>query len=270
MSSSIVPSSVACLLLLSLSACESQLGGGGDEAEGGGAPILGGVGSSGSGAPGSSGSTSSGSGSSGSGNGAGSGGAPLDLEPCAPYAHEVVDVSYGPDAGWGQDAMPGVVLGPPRGAGLVSGSLDVVALGNGGSITLGFGALTIVDGEGPDLIVFENPFYAGGDPAHPFAELATVELSADGQTWHAFDCSATSYPYGSCAGWNPVLANVDENELDPTDPQVAGGEAFDLADLGLTEARFVRIVDRPDTVGLAGSFDLDAVALVHASCSIDG
>lgn len=263
MPSSIVPSSVVCLLLLSLAACDTQLGSGDGEAEGGGAPILESVGSSSGG-----GSTSKGSSS--SGNGTSSGGATVELEPCAPYAHEVVDVSYGPDAGWGQDAMPGIVLGPPRGAGLVSGSLDVLALGNGGSITLGFGALTIVDGEGPDLIVFENPFYAGGDPAHPFAELATVELSADGQTWHAFDCSATSYPYGSCAGWNPVLANVDENELDPTDPLVAGGEAFDLADLGIGEARFVRIVDRPDTIGLAGSFDLDAVALVHASCNTGG
>jgi hypothetical protein len=264
MRSSIVSSSVACLFLLSLAACETQGGSSDDEGEGGGAEVLSGVGSSGTGTS----STTSGSGSSGSGSSTGSGSAVV-LEPCAPFAHEVVDVSYGPDAGWGQDAMPGVVLGPPRGAGLLSGSLDVVALGNGGSITLGFGALTIVDGEGADFIVFENPFYAGGDPAHPFAELATVEVSADGETWHRFECSATSYPYGSCAGWNPVLANVDENELDPTDPLVAGGESFDLADLGLGEARFVRIVDRPDTIGLAGSFDLDAVALVNASCSTE-
>lgn len=261
MRSSIVSSSVACLLFLSLAACETQGGPSDDDGEGGGAQNPSVVGSSsGSG-------STTGSGSSGSGTSTGSGSATVVLEPCAPFAHEVVGVSYGPDAGWGQDAMPGVVLGPPRGAGLVSGSLDVVALGNGGSITLGFGALTVVDGEGADFIVFENPFYAGGDPEHPFAELASIEVSADGETWHRFDCSATSYPYGSCAGWNPVLANVDENELDPTDPLLAGGEAFDLADLGLGEARFVRIVDRPDTIGLAGSFDLDAVALVHASCS---
>jgi hypothetical protein len=256
---SIVSSSIAALLL-SLAACENEGASSDPEGEGGSAGVeeVVGAGSTGNG-------TTTGSGSSGSSTG--SGGTTVALEPCAPFAHEVVDVSYGPDAGWGQDAMPGVVLGPPRGAGLLSGSLDVVALGNGGSITLGFGALTIVDGEGADFIVFENPFYAGGDPAHPFAELATVEVSADGETWHAFDCSATSYPYGSCAGWNPVLANVDENDLDPTDPLVAGGDAFDLADLGVGQARFVRIVDRPDTIGLAGSFDLDAVALVHASCS---
>jgi hypothetical protein len=269
MRSSIVTSSLACLVSLSLAACETQGGPSDDEGAGGGTPIEDVVGAVSTGS-GSAGSGSSGGGSGGADSGSTGSGSAVVLEPCAPFAHEVVDVSYGPDAGWGQEAMPGIVLGPPRGAGLVSGSLDVVALGNGGSITLGFGALTIVDGEGADFIVFENPFYAGGDPAHPFAELATVEVSADGETWHAFDCSATSYPYGSCAGWNPVLANVDDNELDPTDPLVAGGEAFDLADLGVVEARFVRIVDRPDTVGLAGSFDLDAVALVHASCSAGG
>ncbi len=85
-------------------------------------------------------------------------------------------------------------------------------------------------------------------------------------TFHAFPCTATAYPYGSCAGWHPVLANADTNEIDPTDPAVAGGDAFDLADLGVTEARFVRITDRVDLTGVAGTFDLDAASIVHAEC----
>ncbi len=211
------------------------------------------------------------------GGGDAQGGAPADggatsdggaepIDPCAGFATEVVEVAYGPGAGFGQDDMPGIVLGAPAGGGLETGSLDVVALGNGGSITLGFGAQTIVDGDGPDFIVFENAFDAGGDPTMPFAELATVQVSADGATWVEFPCTASEYPYGACAGWHPVLAGDGDPTIDPHDPEAAGGDAFDLADVGLSEARFIRIVDRPDTIGLSGSFDLDAVALAHFTC----
>jgi hypothetical protein len=145
-------------------------------------------------------------------------------------------------------------------------SLDVASLGNGGAITLGFAPSMIVDGPGPDFIVFENPFYAGGEKNSVFAELATVSVSADGQDFQAFPCTATAPPYGSCAGWHPVYANPDKNDIDPTDPTRAGGDAFDLADLGLSEARFVRITDREDLTGLNGVFDLDAVSIVNAAC----
>ena len=188
------------------------------------------------------------------------------LDPCAGFALEVIDVSYGPGSGFGKDAMPGIVLGPPKGAGETTGSLDVVALGNGGRITLGFGDQIIENGEGPDFIVFENAFWAGGDPESPFAEPGTVEVSADGETWRAFECSASESPYGSCAGWHPVLAGAEGSNADPHDPATAGGDAFDLADVGLDSARFVRITDRADITGLNGSFDLDAIALVSWSC----
>jgi len=140
-----------------------------------------------------------------------------------------------------------------------------VSLGNGGSVTLELGA-RIVDEPGPDFIVFENAFFAGGDPSQPFAELATVEVSEDGETWTAFPCTADAPPYGTCAGWHPVYANVDENDIDPLDPSVAGGDAFDLADVGVESARYVRITDRVDLVGMNGVFDLDAVAAVHSEC----
>ena len=41
----------------------------------------------------------------------------------------------------------------------------------------------------------------------------------------------------------------------------AGGDAFDLADLGLESANFVRIVD--SGANILGGFDLDAVVIVH-------
>lgn len=195
--------------------------------------------------------------------GSGGGGPAL---PCPDFASEVVEVAYGPGAGFGQADFPDIVFGGPRGRGEAAGSLDVLSLGNGGSITLGFADRRIVDGEGPDFIVFENAFWAGGNPEHPFAELGTVEVSADGETWAAFPCTALEAPFGSCAGWHPIYANVEDNDLDPLDPAVAGGDAFDLADIGLEEVRFVRIVDRADQPGLSGMFDLDAISIVHGSC----
>lgn len=194
--------------------------------------------------------------------GAGSGGA----KGCDRFATESPDHEFGPGQSTGQASFPQPLFGPPKGAGDALGSLDVVSLGNGGHVTLAFGATRIVDAPGADFIVFENAFYAGGDPSSPFAELGTVSVSADGQSFVEFPCTAAAAPYGKCAGWHPVYANPDENDIDPLDPDVAGGDAFDLADVGLAEARFVKITDRADLTGMNGVFDLDAVAVVHASC----
>ena len=184
----------------------------------------------------------------------------------ASFATSVESFSPGPGPSFGRANLPGVVLGPPKGAGPINGSLDVVTLGNGGSITLGFAPNSIVDGPGPDFIVFENAFYAGGDPNAPYAELASVEVSDDGQQFEAFPCIASAAPYGDCAGYHPVYANPDSNSIDATDPSVAGGDGFDLAELGMTRARYVRITDRVDLTGTDGTFDLDAVSIVNAEC----
>jgi hypothetical protein len=52
---------------------------------------------------------------------------------------------------------------------------------------------------------------------------------------------------------------------DPTDPAAAGGDAFDLADIGVAHARFVRITDSGANTydGETGGFDLDAIAVVN-------
>ena len=139
----------------------------------------------------------------------------------------------------------------------------MVKLGKGGSIVLGFAPSVIVDQPGPDFIVFANPFFIGGDATNPFAELSTVAVSNDGQSFQSFPCTATTYPYGSCAGWHPVYANAATPHIDPTAPEGAGGDDFALAQLGLSEARYVRITDRSDLTTVA---DLDAVSVVHAEC----
>jgi hypothetical protein len=183
------------------------------------------------------------------------------------FATGVVSHEFGPGQNIGQEYFPEWVLGPPKGEGACQGATtDVVSLGNGGFVVLEFAGNAIVDGPGPDFIVFENAFGVNCDLSNIFAELATVSVSNDGVTWTDFPCTATKPPYGQCAGTHAVYANADTNTIDPTDPSVSGGDPFDLADIGVTRARFVRITDRVDTTGLNGVFDLDAVSIVHPFC----
>ncbi len=189
--------------------------------------------------------------------------------PGAGFATCVVEHEFGDGQDFGQERFPEAIFGPPEGGGPL-GSLDVVSLGNGGFVVVGFEGNAVVDGPGPDFIVSENPFLVGGDPLNPFSELATVSVSEDGVDWVEWECTAVSdvdtrAPYGDCAGWRVVNTN-SQNGVDPTDALLAGGDAFDLADVGLSVARFVRITDRVDTTGQYGVFDLDAVTILNGAC----
>lgn len=181
------------------------------------------------------------------------------------FATEVVSFDFGEGQDFGRDEFPEQVLGGPRGGGLLQGSLHVTSLGDGGTVVLGFSPRTIVDGEGPDFIVFENPFHAGGDPDAPVAELGLVAVSVDGEEWHEFPCEPGALPpYPGCAGFTPVEADVTDAESPSSfDPSQSGGEAYDLSNLGLTEAKFVRITD---VAGDDFVFDLDAVSIVNGRC----
>ena len=185
-----------------------------------------------------------------------------------PYAAEVISFTPGSSAGHGQDELPDVVLGPPDGRGEQMGSLDVLSLGVGGEVVLGFGERVIEDGPGVDLVVFENAFWAGGDPEAVFADLGEVAVSADGETWHTFVCDDAGVSEGAprfpgCAGWSPTLA-YEAAEIVPLDPELTGGDAFDLADVDVDEAHFVRIRDLSDEGdGENAGFDLDADGLVN-------
>lgn len=175
-----------------------------------------------------------------------------------PFADRVVSFTPGAGAGFGQDQLPDIVLGSPEGGGK-TGSTDVLSLGNNGEIVLAFDDIGLVDGKGPDLLVFENPFPG-------WTETGVVAASEDGETWLEWPCDATddSNGFPGCAGVGLVWASSD-NGIDATDPQVAGGDAFDLAELGLAHARYVRIRDSGlnSYDGTTGGFDLDAVAVVN-------
>jgi hypothetical protein len=183
-----------------------------------------------------------------------------------PYASEVVRFEPGAEAGFGEAKLPGVVLGPPQGKGTDAGSLDVLSLGKGGSIELGFGGSVILDVQGPDFVVFENAFWPSGDASAVFAEVGAVSVSEDGESWLEFACDAEGDGAGhfpGCAGWSPALAYDAESSV-PLDPTLRGGDAFDLADVGLSAARYVRVVDRSNAgAAPTAGFDLDAVGVVR-------
>lgn len=186
---------------------------------------------------------------------------------CQGFAQAVYSVSYGLGAGFGQGSFPNIVLGAPKGAGAMGGSTDVLSLGKNGEIVIDLGNCHVVDGPGTDFIVFENPFYIGGNPSAPYAELGAVAVSRNGTSFVEFSCNSSFYPYNGCAGWHPVYSNPG-NGISPFDINTAGGDAFDLANIGVEDARYIRIRDLKGTSGgTAAGFDLDAVAVVNGEIS---
>jgi hypothetical protein len=207
-----------------------------------------------------------------------------------PCADQLVNFEPGDDGGWidSRVQLPDVVLGLPRGGSEFSQSLDVLSLGSGGSLTLGFLDNAIVDRPGNDFLVFENAFR--NSPTLVFREAAFVEASEDGLVFYRFpvvyadgtvatpaDLQASpsfdSTDLLGVAGLTPTLSHPD-NGVDPRTPE-AGGDGFDLAAIGLTEARYIRIIDAGTEIndegnnfpivgqGKAGA-DIDAVVAIHS------
>ena len=170
-----------------------------------------------------------------------------------PFIDHLVEFEPGEGAGFGQDQLPDIIFGPPKGAGDAKGSFDVLTLGDGGSIIVEFTDLIPIDGEGVDILVFENPFIGWIEPG-------IVSASMDGVEWFTWECQL-SPPFEGCAGLTPVIAHETENCLDATDPNIAGGDGFDLADISLEYARFIKIEDAQ--ISGLGGFDLDAIAVVN-------
>jgi hypothetical protein len=227
--------------------------------------------------------------------------------PADPYADAVYSFSPLANGGFGSTRIPDIVLGAPDGAGEMRGSIDVVSLHArrnddngatspyGGTITLEFTDNIIVNGAGPDFVVFENVFFSGGDPEQRWMEPAVVSVSQNGVRYYTFPfdfvphynadgtlnlTNPFCYQFGF-AGINPVYPAAD-----PRVYSVAGGDPFDLSSLPgapLAWIRFVRITATGDNwlvdvngdtvrhiaeVGAcsgngASGFDLDAVCAIN-------
>ena len=133
---------------------------------------------------------------------------------------------------------------------------------------VGWKGAVVVDGPGADLTVFENAFRYGN--GRLFAEPARIEVSTDGVHWTSFPMDTNTF--AGCAGMTPT-----HGDQDPGDPTVSGGDAFDLASIGVDSIRYVRITDVTTMLmndptnplydpSLTG-FDLDAVLGLHTAPS---
>ncbi|MEM7305537.1 MAG: hypothetical protein AAF682_02645 [Planctomycetota bacterium] len=202
----------------------------------------------------------------------------------SPFATQVV--SYVQGSGGGIFVTDNA-LGGPQGGGFGLGSLDVLSLGDGGELVLGFD-VAIQDGPGADFTVFENGFVISGTPT-VFAEVIFVEVSTDGVNFARFPSryapagGSEMGAYSGLCGGLPVLADVTTGLVDPLNPVVSGGESFDLADLAsdplvlssqldLNAVNFVRLIDvvagSLDSFGTpivdSGPADVDAVAVLNS------
>ncbi len=186
---------------------------------------------------------------------------------------------------------PEDALGPVTGD-----NFDVVSLGDltaaqiaagnpPGQITLHF-TKPVRDLSGADFVIFENAFTAGFDTGGAgiggvFAELAYVEVSQDGISFRRFSpASLTPSAVGAYGSIDPTqvhnLAGKHVNAYGD-----CWGTPFDLAQTGLAEISYIRLVDIPgngafkDAAGNpiydswrtfgSGGFDLEAVGAVSIS-----
>ncbi|MGQ9863627.1 MAG: hypothetical protein ACUVRD_03970 [Bacteroidia bacterium] len=118
----------------------------------------------------------------------------------------------------------------------------------------------IVDGPGADFTVFENPFFYG-DPPQVFDEWMRIEVSQDGDVWHAFPYDTVTGAY--MAGRTPTGC-AGCSMINWQNPAQSGGDTFDLAWVGLRWARYVRVIDAtryqsPDRLAA----DLDGIVAIY-------
>ncbi len=188
------------------------------------------------------------------------------IERTDPWADKVIDFSPGtPWSQSGYDYFPDNVLGPPDPSRAIgpyapcNAPAELLSLGHGGSITLAFTDNRIVDGPGADFLIFENVFINLWTN-EPFMEAGTVAVSQDGITFMTF--SFDTLAHAGLAGVTPTRSTQN-----PTDVAASGADAFDLAQVGLGWARYVRITDMGDLWQegpFNGDFDLDAVVAIHS------
>ena len=192
-----------------------------------------------------------------------------------PYADSVIYFEKGIGSWTNQEPpyFPDNVLGAPSANASwtvpETSPYEICSLGLGGEIVLAFTDNAIVNGEGVDFTVFENAFEIlyGTRAGEIFAEPAKVAVSKDGITFYEFPFD--SLMLEGLAGKTPTNGSAD-----PTNPDSSGGDSFDLSEVGLDTAYFVKLTDVTEIIlqdtshpyydPTANGFDLDAVVAVHS------
>lgn len=172
----------------------------------------------------------------------------------------------GQNSGQSTEYFPKNIFGPPSKNATEtipeSSPSEVLSIGMGGEIIVGFKDSYLVDGPGIDFIIFENVFL---NPINQklFAEPALVSVSEDGIKFIEFPFDSLTLE--GCAGTKPTSGKAN-----PFDYPHSGGNGFDIATLGLTKIKYIKIKDITEMIlqntshpfydpTLSG-FDLDAIA----------
>ena len=167
---------------------------------------------------------------------------------------------------------------------------QIVTLGGGGSLTLGFDEPVTDDAANPfgiDLLIFGNasildtdfPNGQAGDPATITSEGGIVELSSDGENWIRATGVTADGPFPTLGysdltdPFSPTAGDVETDFTQPVDPDFSldgqsfaeivagyngagGGTGIDIAAFGLSEVSFVRITN---PLGSGVTPEIDAV-----------
>ncbi|ROL57106.1 hypothetical protein D9V86_12510 [Bacteroidetes/Chlorobi group bacterium ChocPot_Mid] len=180
-----------------------------------------------------------------------------------------IDTVYSFYPGEGQNAGQDSQYYPKNIFGLPGNNLDetipfnspeqILSLGLGGEITVGFKNYKIINGDGDDFIVFENVFLNPINGKY-FIEPAEVSVSKDGINFIKFPYDTINFI--GCAGLHPTLWNS-------RNIQNSGGDKFDLNSIGLDYITHIKIRDisreilqnpkNPYYDPIISGFDLDAV-----------
>ncbi|MCL2039562.1 MAG: hypothetical protein FWG85_03930 [Bacteroidetes bacterium] len=148
---------------------------------------------------------------------------------------------------------------------------EVVSLGLDGEIVVGLKEGYIIDKDGPDFIIFENVF-SNYNETKIFVEPAIVSVSNDGVNFVEFPYNTETLEGFAGINWT----NGSENCFDY---RISGGDAFDLADIGMDSIRYIKIKDTALFISklptnhkyyspaaiVTNGFDLDAVVLLNTT-----
>jgi len=231
------------------------------------------------------------------------------------FAHAVLSYSPGTNAANGF-TNPLVALGPPErftGEGIDPGAVtpfqpcfgtnEIVSIGAGGQLTLGFSPPLRDDPRNPfgiDFVVFGNSFFTDSSfPSGVVGALAadggTIQVSADGTTWITVgnvlaDGLFPTMGWIDASPYSPVIGQIATDAHKPVNPSwttatlagksydelviiyagSAGGAGVDLASVGLTEVVAVRIAVPS---GFHPNVEIDAISRVFplsAPADLDG
>lgn len=128
------------------------------------------------------------------------------------------------------DNYPQNIFGPPsKNASLKvpeNNANEILSIGLGGEIIVGFKNKKLMDVEGTDFTIFENAFETiSGD--NIFAEPAEISISNDGINYLTFLVDYETLE--NCAGKTPTLGDAS-----PFDTENSGGDQFDISKLGFS------------------------------------